>query len=135
MPQHERDYISQLTERFGVPSDYTDLSHPVAYASHLMSRGLPVLFDLRHLSHVTGVPSNVLRLIAYDPGRFYSRFIVRKRDGGSREIAAPTPALKTVQQWINRWIAQRLPVHEAAHGFRSERSIVTNANPHVGAET
>jgi RNA-directed DNA polymerase len=100
-----------------------------------MGRGLPVLFDLRHLSHVTGVPSNVLGLMRRQPADFYNSFVVRKRSGGSREIAAPSPELKRVQQWINRAIAQRLPMHEAAHGFRPRRSIVTNADLHAGAES
>lgn len=134
MPTPEQQYIELLTEKFGLPSDSSDLSQPVSYASNLMGRGMPVLFDLRHLAHVTGVSANVLGLMRHNPSAFYSRFVVRKRSGGSREIAAPTPELKRVQKWINRTIAQRLPMHETAHGFRHGRSIVTNAELHVGAD-
>jgi RNA-directed DNA polymerase len=134
MTRNEQEYIRQLIRRFGQPSDPNDLSHPVPYAANLIDRGYPVLFDLRHLSHVTGASTTVLGLIVRDPSAFYSRFILRKRGGGSREIDAPTPELKRVQQWINRFIAQRLSTHEAAHGFRPGRSIGTNAALHAGAE-
>jgi RNA-directed DNA polymerase len=134
LTRYEQQYIQRLLRRFGKPDDPSDLSHPVSYASNLIDRGYPVLFDLRHLSHVTGTSTKVLGLIRRDPSTFYSRFILRKRSGGSREIAAPSPELKRVQQWINRFIAQRLPVHEAAHGFRPGRSIATNGALHAGAE-
>jgi RNA-directed DNA polymerase len=134
LPNYQHDYIQALTERFGEPVDSVDLTHPVAYASNLIERDLPVLFDLRHLAHVTGVSVSVLGLMLRNPGKFYSRFVIRKRTGGSREIAAPTPELKRVQQWVNRRIAQKLPMHDAAHGFRPARSIVSNAQLHVGAE-
>jgi RNA-directed DNA polymerase len=135
MSRNEQEYIHRLVQKFGEPEDPTDLSHPVSYASNLIDRGYPVLFDLRHLAHVTGGSTTVLGLILRDPSAFYSRFIIRKRRGGSREIDAPTPELKRVQQWINRFIAQHLPMHEAAHGFRAGRSIETNARAHAGAES
>ncbi len=31
-------------------------------------------------------------------------------------------------------ILEKLPVHDAVHGFRRDRSIVTNAQPYVGAD-
>jgi RNA-directed DNA polymerase len=134
MNRYERSYITRLTERFGAPPSPIDPMHPVSYASRLIRRGYPVLFDVHHLAHVTGTAANILGLIQRDPSSFYSLFVVRKRGGGSREIAAPSPELKRVQQWINRFIAQRFPIHDAAHGFRRGRSIATNAALHVGAE-
>lgn len=134
MTGYEQDYIHKLRHRFGNPEEPSDLSHPVPYAANLIERGYPVLFDLQHLSHVTGTSTGVLGLIRRNPSAFYSRFILKKRSGGSREIAAPSPELKRVQQWINRFIAQRLPVHDAAHGFRPGRSIASNGALHAGAE-
>jgi retron-type reverse transcriptase len=42
--------------------------------------------------------------------------------------------LKRAQHWILEHLLSRHWVHDAAHGFRKERSIVSNARPHVGAE-
>ena len=62
----------------------------------------------------------------------YVEWSVPKKRGGVRVICSPKPRLKAVQRRIKDEILDRTPVHEAAHGFVRERSIVTNAAPHVG---
>ncbi|AMV17493.1 reverse transcriptase family protein [Planctomyces sp. SH-PL14] len=57
---------------------------------------------------------------------------VRKKSGGHRLIEAPKSRLRRVQDQILREILDRVPSHPAAHGFVRGRSIVTNAEPHVG---
>jgi retron-type reverse transcriptase len=42
------------------------------------------------------------------------------------------PRLKAAQHWGLENILQPVELHEAAHGFRPQRSIVSNARPHVG---
>ena len=44
------------------------------------------------------------------------------------------PTLKAAQHWILRNIAEKLPVHGAAHGFLAGRSILSNAAEHVGSK-
>ncbi|MFH7026849.1 MAG: hypothetical protein ACHBN1_15915 [Heteroscytonema crispum UTEX LB 1556] len=44
------------------------------------------------------------------------------------------PSLKQAQHWILANILEKLELHDAAHNFRRESSIVTNATPHVGAD-
>lgn len=56
----------------------------------------------------------------------------RKKSGGERLIESPKPALKRVQQQLLREILDRVPLHPAAHAFRSGHSILTNARPHLG---
>ena len=63
----------------------------------------------------------------------YVRFLLPKKTGGTRLISAPLPRLKAAQAWVLAHVLGKVPVHEAAHGFRPGRSIVTNARPHVGA--
>lgn len=41
------------------------------------------------------------------------------------------PKLKEAQRWILINILNKLELHEAAHGFRRDRSIVSNAQPHL----
>jgi retron-type reverse transcriptase len=65
----------------------------------------------------------------------YVRFQVPKKTGGVRQISAPMPRLKALQHWILHHILERVEIHDCAHGFRPGRSIVSNARPHVGAET
>lgn len=57
---------------------------------------------------------------------------VRKRSGGHRLIESPKRTLRSVHEKILREILDRVPPHAAAHGFTKGRSILTNAQPHVG---
>jgi hypothetical protein len=56
---------------------------------------------------------------------------LKKRSGGKRLIESPKPTLKMVQTRILREILDKLPLHPAAHGFATGRSIRTNAAPHT----
>ncbi len=56
---------------------------------------------------------------------------VAKRHGGRRLIESPKRILKAAQHKILREILDRVPPHEAAHGFIAGRSILTNARLHV----
>ncbi|VAX35887.1 Retron-type RNA-directed DNA polymerase [hydrothermal vent metagenome] len=57
---------------------------------------------------------------------------LKKRSDGFRLLESPKQLLKQVQHQILREILDKIPAHEAAHGFVKNRSIVTNAQPHVG---
>jgi hypothetical protein len=98
---------------------------------------LPALPDVQALAKALNVPIPRLRWLVYhrevDTGTHYRRWIVPKRDGGTRLISAPKPDLKRIQRWIAASITEHLPVHGAAHGFLAGRSTVTNAAVHGGA--
>jgi len=55
-----------------------------------------------------------------------------KKSGGTRLVTVPSDALKRLQGRILRALLDPMRLHPAAHGFRKERSILTNAMPHVG---
>ncbi len=55
-----------------------------------------------------------------------------KRAGGLRLVEAPKPRLKALQRRILREILDRVPPHEAAHGFRPGRGILSHARAHTG---
>ncbi len=61
----------------------------------------------------------------------YRHFRIPKRAGGTRLITAPDDKTKTIQRRVLRRILGRLRAHPAAHGFERDRSIVSNALPHV----
>jgi retron-type reverse transcriptase len=52
-----------------------------------------------------------------------------------RELSAPHHDLASAQQWILMHILEKIPVHDAAHGFVTGRSTMSNAVPHVGRAT
>jgi hypothetical protein len=55
-----------------------------------------------------------------------------KRAGGLRLVEAPKPRLKALQRRILHEILDRVPPHEAAHGFRPGRSVLSHARVHTG---
>ncbi len=55
-----------------------------------------------------------------------------KRTGGLRLLEAPKPTLKAIQRRILHEILDRVPPHEATHGFRLGRSILSHARTHAG---
>ena len=63
----------------------------------------------------------------------YDEFTIPKRSGGRRRILAPCAKLKDIQGRILHRLLGGLRAHPAAMGFERDRSIVTNALPHVGA--
>ncbi|HEX3599909.1 MAG TPA: reverse transcriptase family protein [Lacipirellulaceae bacterium] len=62
----------------------------------------------------------------------YRYRMLAKRFGAVRLIEAPKPRLMAIQRQVLRRILDHVPPHDAAHGFRAGRSIVTFAAPHVG---
>jgi hypothetical protein len=101
------------------------------------ANALPALAGVEVLAKALGLSIPRLRWLAYhrevDTSTHYHRWQVPKRDGTLRLISAPKPELKAVQRWITREVTEHLPVHGAAHGFVTGRSIVTNARVHAGA--
>jgi RNA-directed DNA polymerase len=67
------------------------------------------------------------------PGKPYVAFEIPKATGGTRTLHAPRPALKRLQRIVLRKLLAGLEAHPSAHGFVDERSVVSNAKPHVGA--
>jgi retron-type reverse transcriptase len=101
-------------------------------------KGVPPIPNLARLRELLGIRSPQQLgyfLVASDAGDGpYTKFTIPKRDGSEREICAPKKQLRWVQRQILEKILGQVPVHEAAHGFVTGRSTVTNAAPHKGAE-
>src|SRR6185436_13738435 len=89
------------------------------------------------LAAAIGVSLGELRFLAFarevSTTTHYRRFTIPKRTGGERVISAPMRRLKRVQRWVLDRVLEPLALPEPAHGFRTGRSILSNASPHVGA--
>ncbi|MBL9105460.1 MAG: RNA-directed DNA polymerase [Myxococcales bacterium] len=113
------------------------LSQKTSDPSKLAHFGLPKLDTAEQLAAAMGIEIKALRFLAYNRRTskvsHYRRFFIPKKTGGQRLISAPMRRLKTAQTWVLTNILDKVTLHEAAHGFRQGRSIVTNARPHVGS--
>ena len=105
-------------------------------AAKLGSLGLPVISTPAELAAALGLSVPRLRWLAFHTDVatriHYVTFTVPKKSGGVRTLSAPHRTLAAAQEWILGNIVDKLPVEAPAHGFVAERSIVTNAQQHVG---
>ncbi|MEH1884796.1 reverse transcriptase family protein [Nostoc sp.] len=101
----------------------------------LRSHGLTEYNTAEEIAFAMGISLEKLRFFTTSTylTRHYLPFKISKKTGGERIISAPKPELKAAQRWILENILENIEVHNAAHGFCRNRSIVTNAKPHVGA--
>lgn len=114
------------------------LNHQQSNLERLQQYNLPVFNNAEEIATAMGITVNELRFLAFarrtSTLSHYIRFKIPKKTGGDRLISAPMPRLKRLQTWILDNVLEKVALHQAAHGFRRGRSIVTNAQPHVGAE-
>src|SRR5262249_30611422 len=63
------------------------------------------------------------------PLRHYTYRWLTSRGGKLRLLEAPRPRLKAIQRRILHEVLDTIPAHDAAHGYRAGRSIVTSPAP------
>lgn len=83
------------------------------------------------ISHLT---TDRISSLVENPDSFYDNFKIPKKSGGVRSIDAPKEDLKQLQRSIYQLLDLMFTPHDAAHGFIEERSVITNAAPHVSKD-
>ena len=115
------------------------LSDRRANVEKLQRLQLPVMAAPTDLAKALNLTIPRLRWLAFHSEAttvtHYVRFQVPKKSGGMRELAAPHRDLAAAQEWILIHILEKLPVHDAAHGFVPGRGTMSNAVPHVARAT
>ncbi|MBC8110737.1 MAG: RNA-directed DNA polymerase [Verrucomicrobia bacterium] len=100
---------------------------------------IPFFTNAVSLAQALNISVGELRFLAFSREvskvNHYHRFQIPKKTGGQRLISAPMPRLKKVQTWILENVLEKIELHTSAHGFVASRSIVSNAIPHLKAET
>jgi hypothetical protein len=98
--------------------------------------GLPIWRSEADLAAALNISEKQLRHYSIHRHRetspHYVTFAIPKRSGGRRLIYAPKRRLKAIQRRLNALLVGKLPISQAAHGFRPGRSVASNAQPHVG---
>lgn len=103
---------------------------------------VPALATTRELATWIGFGLDALEVLADRRGisrastdqraRHYRYAWIPKASGGHRLVEAPKWRLRTAQRRVLDGILEVIPPHDAAHGFREGRSVVTFAQQHVG---
>ena len=92
------------------------------------------LGSLRDLAGFLGLRPSQLSYYAFriDKHTAYQRFSIPRRNGGKRQIDVPTRTLKYIQRVIHESLTMIYGPHPAVHGFVPGRSVITNAQGHLG---
>ena len=103
---------------------------------------LPPIENQKSLARWLGLSLNQLdgfadirgmeRRVPVDRMRHYHYRWKTKNDGRHRLLEIPKSRLRNVQRQIHRGILNRIPLHEACHGFRGGHSCLTYSAPHAG---
>jgi len=108
----------------------------LADEEQLTRYGLPVYRTEEELAAALGITTGELRFFSIHREKeerpHYVTYTIPKRGGGVRTIMAPKRRLKAIQRKLLTLIVEKLPVSDAANGFRKKRSVRTNAETHVG---
>jgi len=86
-----------------------------------------------NLEKILGVPLEEFDTISDNIEGNVHEFDIQKRNGKKRHIIAPGPRLKYILKGIGWRILSAYKPHRSAHGFQKNKSIKTNAMPHVGS--
>jgi retron-type reverse transcriptase len=83
------------------------------------------------LASLLGISTQSLTYFAYGENKKYKTFEIPKKSGGRRKIAAPIGALKTIQRKLATHLTDLYPDPPYVHGFLNDKSVLTNATPHL----
>ncbi|MGX7200601.1 reverse transcriptase family protein [Enterococcus nangangensis] len=108
------------------------ISNNLAYAECLFSRGLPIIFDVKHLSLLVGIKAEYLYKVSNDSKLFYRKFLIKKKNGKKRSIHEPFPNLKVVQNWILNNLLYCIEPSQFAKAYIPNVSIRDNVRFHKG---
>jgi len=107
-------------------------TRPLPEVTPSLAPTVPVLNDVSDVARMLDVSRE-----EWDDALARSRYrlrCVRKSSGGVRLIEIPSEALRVLQRRALHRLLDRVPVHDAAHGFVRGRSVHTHAAAHVGRD-
>ena len=111
------------------------LNHTTSDTARLQQFNLPVFHSAKELAASMEVELAELRYLLYQrkvsKTNHYHVFELPKKSGGTRRISAPKKRLKKLQRWLLNTTLSQISTGDQVHGFVRQRSIVTNAQPHL----
>lgn len=126
------DYLYELKKELEI-TDH-DVSYQnlcINYASRLLEKKLPVIFDKMHLSLLMGINYIKLNYYIANTEKFYKEVSIPKSRGGNRVITMPSFHLKELQRWLLDNVLYCYSIHGASYGFVPQRNIKDNAIIHI----
>lgn len=129
---NQESYSKAFTKKAkesGFSSDYIEKC--LNYAEPLLSKNLPVIYNISHLSGLVGYNVSYLKRAVKFSKYFYRDFEVKKRNNKKRTLHEPLPSLKEIQEWILEEILYKHKVSRYAKAYVPKRSIKEHAIYHT----
>lgn len=119
----EENQILEVKKMFSKIEDMRDLLNLLNHTKNLMYGIDCKPFSIKQLNYFANPEKCVNR---------YTTFTVIKKSGGERQINSPIKGLKALLKVLNVVLQCCSEPHKSANGFVQDKSIVTNAQLHIG---
>jgi RNA-directed DNA polymerase len=122
LTEEQSQYILSAFSNLQSKDDFLSLLNYVKFIIY-GDRAIP--FAIKHINYHCNPKLNTKR---------YTTFTIKKKSGAERVIHAPTKGLKAIQKCLNLilQVIYSQHQHKSANGFIPNKSIVDNANLHIG---
>lgn len=121
------DFLTEA-RKLGHSEEY--ISEALTYVGVLETKGLPIIFDQRHLSFLLCKEYRKLKWLMKSVSSYYKYFAIKKRRGGLRRIMSPYSELRDVQVWVKENILDKVIQLDYVTAFAKGRNILGNAKLH-----
>ncbi|NTV45472.1 MAG: RNA-directed DNA polymerase, partial [Chlorobiales bacterium] len=110
------------------------LSNPLPPRNAASLTELSILQTKREVASLLGIKYKYLiyYIHKYPHDKRYTSFQIPKKSGGVREILSPIGPLKFIQRRLSEVLLKDYKVKPSVYGFVKEKSILKNAQRHVG---
>lgn len=119
----EQEHIDNIRQKFAAMQTKEELVSLLSEAKNILYGKEYEPFQLKSLTYYANPELSKKR---------YTKFSIKKKSGGERIINAPVSGLKSILRALNFILQCIYEPHNAATGFVLNKSIVDNANLHVG---
>lgn len=117
-------------EAYNVGFSESNIIKCLDYAEKLYLKNLPVIYNITHLSNLTGIKKNYLvqaATVSKHSHAYYRDFSINKKKKGElRYISEPLPNLKQVQYWILNNILEPIKVSSYAKAYQKKVGLKQN---------
>ncbi|TDS14232.1 RNA-directed DNA polymerase [Maribacter caenipelagi] len=105
----------------------------INYARPIYENGLPIIYNLTHLSKLVGFEKNYIiqaAVVSKHSEAYYRYHKVLKKNGDFRKIKEPLPNLKAIQHWILANILEEIEPSVYAKAYVKKRGLKQNIRFH-----
>ncbi|TQM20524.1 reverse transcriptase family protein [Chryseobacterium aquifrigidense] len=121
-------------EAYNVGYSESSVALCLNYAKILFDKNLPVIYNVTHLSNLTGIKKNYIiqaATVSKHSHAYYRDFsIAKKKKGERRFISEPLPNLKQIQYWILNNILYQVKVSPYAKAYIKNFGLKQNLRFH-----